>query len=614
MQLKKYAGKLLITCSISLLPLVGFTSGASGAAPGDAVQVGLLAGGQLSEQGESILSAYEQVLQEEGFLYQVVPQDDLAGYDAAGLRERFAALVVPELLNAAMTPAVAAAIDAYVRDGGGQVLLVFDPATQDAAGELNETPLLAGLAGVRYALPASGEEAATYQGYWYFPTAAKAREWGITPGKLNAENAVCSYGYGKTRFEHTRAANEGARVVAYDNNGGFLNPVITEKHYTSGGAAVYVNIPLGQCKLRSDDLTLRSALRTFLIRYAKAPRLVNSPGGKGGVVFNLHICSGAYFRALALMLSQGLFRQDTPMSIHITAGPDTYRLGDGAGFFAENRFKGRPVLNMLRHYGAIGSHGGWAHNFFAYNMDYLPSREAFRLIQWNTGALEAVTGKEVREYSDPGGAHPPWLNAYLAAQGINSCYYTGDSGSSPARAALDGLDESSGGQALWTFPISSYREYACFEEMERGGVPTGAVRAWLADLVDFAAAERTIRMVYSHPAETSYCLAAIRALEENVRAEQRGDRLVMAPMSWFADFLNRRAQTNWQVRQENGNYVVDLENPAGLEDITVAVYVGEDREYSVRGRNVQSVREDGWLYLTVTSDRQQKRIEVRPAA
>lgn len=599
---------LVIVCFFTILLALTVLLHFSWAEPTRTVQVGLLAGDRQSEKGKLILAAYEQVLNEEGFPFRVISFDDLAGYGAVGIKNNFEALVVPETINSAMPPEIAGIISSYVRDQGGYALLSLDPATRSPGGTLRQTPLLADLAGVRYYLPVLGGQKTTYPGYWYFSSVDKGREWGITPGKLDKDNAVSSYSYGRLRFEHSRAVNTDAQVVAFDRAEGGETPVVTEKHYDSGGSVVYANMPLGSYKLRSDDLTPRSVLRTFLIRHAKIPRLVNSPGGEGGIVFNLHVCSGAYFRALAVMMMQGLFQNDLPFSIHITAGPDTYKLGDGMGYFAENKFRGRPVLEVLQNYGEIGSHGGWTHNFFAYNLQYLPQKRAFELLDWNSGALEAVTGKKVVEYSAPGGNHPFWINQRLEEMGIKAYYYAGDTGSSPTHPRLD---EKYAGQKMWAFPITPYREFASLEEMERGHVPPEEVRQWIEDLIDFSAEERAIRMIYTHPSDTRFCLEAIRAFEEKALSEQRKERIIVAPMSQFADFLNRYAKTSWQIKkQEGNNYTIDLENAEGLKDITVAVYVGEGRKNVVLGGNVKTIQEDGWLYLTVTSNHQNKHLEV----
>jgi len=580
----------------------------SWAEPTRTVQVGLLAGGRQAGQEKLILDAYEQALREEGFSYRPVSPGDLAEYGAAGVEERFDALVVPEYVNSAMPEETANVINSYVREQGGYVLLALDPASQTSGGAPRQAPLLAELAGVRYCLSASGDQKPIYSGHWYFPSAATGREWGITPGKLDKDNAVSSYSYGKLKFEHSQAVNVDARVVAFDRTEGGETPVITEKRYDSGGAAVYANMPLGHYKLRSDDLSLRSVLRTFLIRHARVPRLVNSPGGGGGLVFNLHICSGAYFRPITVMMMQGLFQDELPFSIHITAGPDTYKLGDGMGFFAESKLKGRPVLEILQNYGEIGSHGGWVHNFFAYNLQYLPRKKALELVDWNAAALEAVTGKKVVEYSAPGGDHPFWVNRHLEEMGMKAYYYAGDTGSSPTHPRLD---EQYASQKMWAFPITPFQKFASLEEMERGHVPPAEVKRWMEDLVDFSAGERVIRMIYTHPSDTRFCLDAIRAFEEKALSEQGEGRITVAPMSWFADFLNRHSKTVWQIKRMGRDYTIDLENPEGLKDITVAVYVGGDDKNIVMGGDVKTSREDGWLYLTITANHRKKHLEVR---
>lgn len=578
----------------------------SWAEPTRLVQVALLVGEIRTEQDKEVLAVYEQILKEEGFPYRVVWPAELTGYAPGELKGRYQAIVAPEVINSRMTQETADILSSYVSDQGGAVLFSLDPATLVTSGEQQPMPLLVDLLGVKYNLPSADGRISTYSGCLYFTDKEKGQEWGITPGKLDKDNAYSTYSYGKLKFDHTRAVNVNAQVAAFDRIEGAEVPVFTEKYYDSGGSAVYANVPLAKCKLRSDDLLPRSVLRTFLIHQAKTPRLVNSPNGMGGFVFNLHICSGAYFRPLTVMLMQGLFNSDMKMSIHITAGPDTYKLGDNMGFYAENEYRGRPILEVLQNYGEIGSHGGWAHNLFAYNLQYLPRDKAFQLLEWNSQALEAVTGKKVVEYSAPGGNHPFWVNNKLEEMGVNSYYYAGDSGSSPSHPRMY---DSYASQNLWAFPITPYRQYASLEEMERGRVPEEEVRQWIEELIDFSAKEKVIRMVYTHPSDTRFCMEAIRALEEKALAEQSAGRIKVAPMSQFADYLNRYSKTTWEIKKADGDYSIELENPEGLKDITVAVYVGEENKI-VSGGDLETSEEDGWLYITVTSNPQKKTIDV----
>lgn len=578
----------------------------SWAEPTRLVQVALLAGDAPSEQDKLILAVYEQILEEEGFPYRVVTPSELTGYAPEYLKGRYQAIVVPEVVNAAMSQETAGIITSYVKVHGGCALFSMDPATKIPAGEKRSVPLLADLLGVKYDLPSADGQISPYTGCLYFLNSEKGRKWGITPGKLDKDNAYGTYSYGRLTFEHTRAVNVDAQIAAFDRLDGAEVPVITEKSYESGGTAVYANIPLARCKLSSDDLMPRSVLRTFLIRHAKIPRLVNSPEGMGGFVFNLHICSGAYFKALPVMLMQGLFNRDMPLSIHITAGPDTYKLGDNMGFYAESEYRGKPILEVLKNYGEIGSHGGWAHNLFAYNLQYMPQEKAFQLLEWNSLSLEAVTGNKVVEYSAPGGNHPFWVDSKLEEMGVNSYYYAGDSGSSPSHPRIY---DSCSSKNLWAFPITAFGRHASFEEMERGLVPVEEVRRWIEELIDFSAEEKVIRMFYTHPSDTRFCMEAIRALEEKALAEQNAGRIKVAPMSQFADYLNRYSKTKWEIKKADNDYTIELENPGGLKDITVAVYVGEKNKI-VLGGDIKTSEENGWLYITVTSNPQKKTIDV----
>ncbi|MFX4261658.1 hypothetical protein ACOBQJ_05615 [Pelotomaculum propionicicum] len=606
MRQKKITYAALAAAMFSILIAMTFFLHYSWAEPNNLVQVALLVGELRTEQDKEILAVYEQILKEEGFPYRVVWPAELTGYAPGELKGRYQAIVAPEAINSTMTRDTADIISSYVRDQGGPVLFSLDPATVAAGGDQQPAPLLADLLGVKYDMPAADGKVSSYSGSLYFKDKETGRAWGITPGKLDQDNAYSTYAYGKIKFDHTRALNVDAQVAAMDRINGAEVPVITVKNYDSGGSAVYANVPLAKCKLRSDDLLPRSVLRTFLIDHAKIPRLVNSPDGMGGFVFNLHICSGAYFKALTVMLMQGLFNSEMPLSIHITAGPDTYKLGDNMGYYAESEYRGRPVLEVLQNYGEIGSHGGWAHNFFAYNLQYLPRGKAFQLLEWNSRALEAVTGKKVIEYSAPGGNHPFWVNNKLEEMGVNSYYYAGDSGSSPSHPRIY---ESYASQNLWAFPITPYRQYASLEEMERGHVPEEEVKQWIEDLIDFSAEEKVIRMVYTHPSDTRFCMEAIRTLEEKALAEQGAGRIKASPMSRFAEFLNRYAKTKCEIKKADNDYSIVLENPEGLKDITVAVYVGEENKI-VMDSDVKTSEEDGWLYITVTSNPQKKTIDV----
>ncbi|MBC7105634.1 MAG: hypothetical protein H5T97_06830, partial [Firmicutes bacterium] len=330
---------------------------------------------------------------------RTVDPSELAAMSPGEMRSRFAALIFPEAVNAALPPELAPRLAEYVRSLGGQILVVGDAGTRAPDGAPLTPPLLADLVGVSY----GAAEGMLPTGFWFFPSREAARAWGFTPGKVNREGAVCGYAYGALTYRFYPARCEGAAELAWGRGSWGRQPVLTERRHPGGGTAVYCAVPLGFFKGNSDDLPLRAVVRTFLIRYVHLPRLVNAPGGRGGFVFNLHVCGGAYLKPLRTMLGGDIFSPETPFSIHITAGPDCNWPGDRQGFDAANPLKGKPLVSALQGYGYIGSHGGWIHNYFAFNAEKIPRAQALEYLARNFSTLEDLTGERIVEYSSPGG-------------------------------------------------------------------------------------------------------------------------------------------------------------------------------------------------------------------
>ncbi|SMB99140.1 hypothetical protein SAMN00808754_2765 [Thermanaeromonas toyohensis ToBE] len=565
-------------------------------------QVGLVMGeaSLIGQEGEKILKAYEQVLREEGFPFRRVTWIELASLAPLQRSRQYQALILPEKINAVLPPGTKDLLREFV-EAGGKVLLVFDPGSRSPEGNTLSVPLLADMAGVVYSPP-------YYEGYWRFPSPEVAWEWGITPGKLDKENVITGYGYGRLKFTHARTRLLDADEIAFDFPPEGRVAVLTQKFYSSGGVVVFANLKLGFHKLMSDDLTLRSVLRTFLIRFAHLPRLVNTPSGKGGIVLNFHLDSNAHLRPLRAMLHRKIFRPDLAYSIHITAGPDTYRPGDGLGFDAASPMKGRPWVKMLTSYGAIGAHGGWIHNYFAANLEKMPREEAFRYLELNFSTLEEITGEKVVEYSAPAGNHPPFVNKWLERKGALAYYSPGDTGSSPTRSFFRGEPVSG---KLWAFPVTPFREYAALEELIAAKVPLEETKKWLKDLLEFIEKEHVIRLIYTHANRNEYALEALAYFAQRASLDQEGGKLLVWPMSRFAEFLNRYEGTKFSFHRGPGGWAIDLENAQGLKDLTVAVYVEEPSSYRVIGSGVDTRVEDNWMYITVTEDSTKTRILLR---
>jgi hypothetical protein len=133
---------------------------------------------------------------------------------------------------------------------------------------------------------------------------------------------------------------------------------------TGNGEVLYVNLLLGYLKTRTDGLLLHLFLNYFATSLLQLPSLTAVPAGIGGMVMNWHLDSNAALAPLETMRKAGIFEQG-PYSIHLTAGPDTREFGDRLGLNVD----GDPAIQewiryFSQHGHAIGSHGGWIHDYF----------------------------------------------------------------------------------------------------------------------------------------------------------------------------------------------------------------------------------------------------------
>ncbi|MCP5047755.1 MAG: hypothetical protein GY940_11335, partial [bacterium] len=229
------------------------------------------------------------------------------------------------------------------------------------------------------------------------------------PGKTNDRFYIEGYSYGKltyplARVKINKSEDEG-NIYAYGvTPGGDTYPAILSKKVIAG-TMLYVNLPLGHLKAHSDDLLLRSVLRNFLFKIAKLPHIVNTPGGKGGLILNWSIDSRNDWEGLSYMLENGFLSKDIKYSFHITAGDFNNNPGDELGFDAEGN--GMKYLLPIVPYGTIGSHGGWGHGWFSRNVlsGKFGPKEIETYILKNNNALSNIAGYPMTEYSSPYGVH-----------------------------------------------------------------------------------------------------------------------------------------------------------------------------------------------------------------
>ena len=469
------------------------------------------------------------------------------------------ALIVPDGVHTRMNDQLLARLQALV-EGGTRLMLVHDAGRLDLNGAARTLPSrLTALAGVDYARSSVNgrNEPTREQPVWADVTALPQLR--LPPGKLvrqggdrplvsaqtppdpDEELALVGYQYGRLRYPmfETRGAYQGKRLL--HAAGGVL---VAGVRRVGRGQVLFVNLPLGYLKLRTDALPLHSLLRFFAEDVCELPHLAAQPKAQGGLIMNWHIDAAAAVPALNVLDRLGMFEQG-PYSVHLTAGPDVDRPGDGLGMDLQNNVTMQSwVRRFVSRQDEVGSHGGWIHNEFGRLVDTQDAARSIALIDLNSNAVSSASKRPVREYSAPTGNHPAWVTRWLQQRGVSAFYFTGDIGMPPTRSFQDGRPAPPG---IWAIPLLSYGVIASFEEARAAGVAEADIGAWLVDVAEYCALNRTVRMVYFHPPGAATFSGAIaRWLKTTASLVQQGS-LQWMTMTQVAEFANLRSKVQWRL-------------------------------------------------------------------
>jgi len=325
------------------------------------------------------------------------------------------------------------------------------------------------------------------------------------------------------------------------------------------------------------------------------------------MVLNWHVDSNAAIKPLQEMSSWPLMQQG-PYSIHITAGPDAMRFGDGEGFnAAQNPFSQQFIREHAARGDQIGSHGGWIHDYFAAHADKDPPKDLERFLTLNKNALEQDSGRPVVEYSAPHGNQPKWVTSWLEAHGFVAYYFTGNTGMAPTQGYRDGVRE---GQNIWSFPILHLNQAAAFEEMEQEGYSHSEVEHWLEAVAEFTTDHRTVRLVYFHPPGViAYHDVVDRWMAQTASLQAEG-RFRWYTMTDLAHFLNSRKLVNWTTSDVGDQLAVTATHPQNLAHATWRIPVSRFSEPVVVSGIAHVVR-DGDAWMVVAGDGREIRFETK---
>lgn len=551
-----------------------------------------------------ILEAYQSVLQEEGVPHETIEIFELLNLKVDQLTGKVPVIIFPDNILKSVPTEFTEWTKEYLQKGGN-IAVIYDAGTKHTQDYFLKKAIFADMVGLNYINFDELQHDAFEQGKIRFTSEENRDFFQIPYGKTLDGLVISGYGFGALNY--SVCVNSPVREIPqkdiYANavvpGTGERYPAIVVTDYEKG-KVLYVNFALGQLKAFGDDLPLRAALRTFLFDVVGVPHVMNVAEGRGGVVINWHVDSGMEHPNIPEVIAKGFFNSDLHASFHITAGDFLFKPGDELGFKADT--VGRPLVEEMMKRGTIGSHGGWAHNWFSFNIEekVFGSQEIREYIVKNNEALEKITGYKMREYSAPNGIYPqPDTTKTLEELGFVAYYYTGDTGSGPNRAFYNGKMVS---DKVISFPVMPFGKAASFWEMSDKYHRDGyEVSNWLEQMLTYTYKNRTVHMMYSHPIDIRYYEEEIASFI--VKLEQMHDQneLMVNTMSYFADFFLRFLKTQYSFTTDNDKVNINLENSEGLESITIAL--PKNKFGKPQEKEVLTVKEDEkYYYIVVGKD------------
>ncbi|MDP2819448.1 MAG: hypothetical protein Q8O29_14515 [Polaromonas sp.] len=368
------------------------------------------------------------------------------------------------------------------------------------------------------------------------------------------------------------------------------------------GQVLFVNLPLTYLKVaRTDGLPLHGFLHYFAHNVLQLARLSPVPNAVPGLTLDWHLDSFTAQQPTLTLEKLGIF-DDGPFSIDMTAGPDAVTVGDGKGWNLDNNPVAQDILRRFAKKGhAIGSHGGWNHDYYGLNVNesnratFLPYLEqnvasirntvshALRpylglttstppvvpssflpLVQKIRAFIDSTFGPPMRQYSPPVGNNPTWAMDWLEQQGVVAVYFGGHTGLGPTRQYREGQLRNPG---LWVFPVTPAGRYATFEEFQVNKVPKQEVIDWYRDSVDFAVNHNTTRMIYMHPNGANVWPDVLQDLLAYAKAKGP-EQFRWYTMTRLADFMTMRQAVVWtEQRDAAGTSLFEASHLHSLEEM-----------------------------------------------
>ena len=404
-------------------------------------------------------------------------------------------------------------------------------------------------------------------------------------------HAISGYYYGALTYPSyvTQGTAQGAVLFSSPQHG-----LVASSRTFGSGTVLFVNLPLTYLKLSEDAMPLHGFLHLFARGQLKQPRLTNVPNGVGGLAFNWHLDSQEALESMRTLKSMGIWN-NKPFSIDITAGPDTIDPGDKLGFNLPSNNAAKKFLRDFDLQGhAVGSHGGWIHDYYGTNANETNSAQFLPYLVLNRDAVQAVIGHPSRGYSAPQGNNPLWALNWLEQNGVGSYYSLSHTGTAATRTYR-------GGQlvnpSMWAIPLTPFGVAATFEEFQDLQFSQAEVSQWYSQLIDFAVQNETNRMVYAHPPGAADWPNVIAGVMTYAKQKQLAGVFKWYTFPQLADFMNLRATVTWSSAvASTGKMRVTASHPTSLKTLAWA-YPKSLYSMPVRVSGTMSIVDQGtdWL-------------------
>jgi len=564
------------------------------------------------DEFEYVLKAFISVLEEEGVPNRAVSIQDIFKSNPAELARVKPVILFPDGINQIIPFDIRNWMFEYMHNGGS-IGLFYDPAVKNRKGNFLKESLFASISGINYITYNDNRQDAYTTGNLRVPNQSLREYLEIPYGKTDENGNLTGYIFGALEYpvakvEMTETLGDCEFYSEVVDKSGVPYPGIVVRKFENG-KVLYVNMPLGHLKAYSDDLPLRSVLRAFLFKDVEIPHLLNVPRGKPGLIWNWHVDDKSDWESIPYLIENGYIKETLKYSFHITAGTFLEDPEDNYGFDACGQ--GTGFTQMIMPYGTIGSHGGWAHNWFA-NMaiaGVMSDAELEEVIVKNTECLESVTNEKVVEYSAPSGAFKqPVTNRMLEKMGFVGYYNTSDIGSAPNRNFVNGEMTT---DKLISFPVMPFRKAASFYEMsDLYGFPPEEIGKWLNETVDYVVKNRAVRLMYSHPYDIYIYLDAsyktvVKAFFDRVEELDKNGVLNFNTITHFAKFTLRFLKTEYSFSGYEGTLTVNMKNRESLNGITVAL---PKSKFIIEQEIPYEIIEDNYYYFIVIENENDEKI------